>query len=1094
MENRKISKLIRNQLPDFIRSEHGMFVTFLEKYYEWMEQSVNPLGAVEQLRNAIDIDTASNEYIESIYSDLLPYFPHGGMLSDKKMFLKHINDFYSRKGTQESLKLAFRAFYGEEAGVYYPKEDILKVSDGKWLLPLALRIDSDDPNFLNIEKTILTGLTSKATAIVERVIRSVDRQLGIEYLEVYISNIQKYFTTGEIVTATYYNDVNLPISVEGRLVGALSELKINPKYRGLYYSGYDADTLYDGDPVTIVGGLNPTATNPVGAVATVGETTKGAVVDVLVTNGGLGFRLNDSTNTTSRSNTTIDFRGGYAGSSLINAIQEAKAEITILDESVSRNVSITSTTIQDIYTDSIANVANIYGSIVDANTADPASNAVNTMSQYESLTLYPISFVNILGGGGGYREKPEIDVYSFYNSDLGENIIGTEDDPKLFAVARDSSTLTTSYTGLITVYNVEKGDLIRFVDLENRTENIKEVASVTQVGIDGGLLNTITVTEPFPVAITGLKAYKLNKRDIRSVGSLGRLEIVNPGASYNVGDKLVFSGGTGYGANANVTSVSVLGEITGVDIQYHSANAYIRGGEGYSMDSLPTITVLNSNGDVAGDGNASIIVTEILGEGEILDLSTTRIGSISTLRISSYGYDYIKAPKISLRNMDVTATNVSAGRLFVANTVVYQGSSNTVTTFKAWVDRYEQTTGFLRLFDYQGNISNTAPLISDDGLVSANVDSFIVYGDGKARANANFENGLIRLQGIYINNDGHISSDKYIQDADKYHNFSYIVNTEHDFIEYKKSFKEVFHPAGMKPFIIKTTYVEDSLAVNANSSVIKVININETSFNVSNGSNTLISTNVSIDLTATVNVGDTIILTGMGRTLLGTANIANTSNIVSGNMSNYIGDLNDGDLVIFSTDPEDIANTNYIVSNETVILRPNTNDITPVFTSDLIKYCSGQYVPYYFKEFIEYRVGIRSMGDIVNEGYIGLNSALAAVLYQQNIDIPDTQESWINDYIIPYLESDVIYSDYIINRPTAQTSQRLYFVSDTVSVDGVNQFTIGNTAPVTANNLYVKLIYTDVAEVTNVSATQIIISHNMQATSNNISGIIHKTV
>ena len=138
---------------------------------------------------------------------------------------------------------------------------------------------------------------SKATAVVENITRSIDRQLGIEYIEAYISNIEKYFETGEIVTATYYDNNGLPVTVEGRLVGALSEIKINPKYRGLYYQGYDADLGYDGDPVTIVGGLNPISNHTVGAVATVGDTTKGSVVDVLVVDGGLGFRLNDATYT-----------------------------------------------------------------------------------------------------------------------------------------------------------------------------------------------------------------------------------------------------------------------------------------------------------------------------------------------------------------------------------------------------------------------------------------------------------------------------------------------------------------------------------------------------------------------------------------------------------------------------------------------------------------------------------------------------------------------------------------------------------------------------------------------------------------------------
>ena len=124
-----------------------------------------------------------------------------------------------------------------------------------------------------------------------------------------------------------------------------------------------------------------------------------------------------------------------------------------------------------------------------------------------------------------------------------------------------------------------------------------------------------------------------------------------------------------------------------------------------------------------------------------------------------------------------------------------------------------------------------------------------------------------------------------------------------------------------------------------------------------------------------------------------------------------------------------------------------------------------------------------------------LNSALASVLYQQNIDIDNTQESWIENYIINYLDAGGSeFDDYLITRGTTEEVTKVYFVADTVAVDDEDQITIGNSAPVTANNLYIKLIYTDTAEVVNVSATEIIISHNMQGTSNNIPGIIHKNI
>jgi hypothetical protein len=192
------SKLVERQLPEFVRDEYPIFVTFLQKYYEWLETNNQVNYELDALKNSIDLDKADNDYLNLIKRDLMPYFPEN-ILADKRLFLKLITTFYKSNGTPDSVKFLFRALYNENIDIYYPKDDILKASDGKWVLPLALRIDTSDNNIFNIEKTKITGRISKATAIVEKVIESVDRQLGIKYIELYVSNIQRLFETGVLL-------------------------------------------------------------------------------------------------------------------------------------------------------------------------------------------------------------------------------------------------------------------------------------------------------------------------------------------------------------------------------------------------------------------------------------------------------------------------------------------------------------------------------------------------------------------------------------------------------------------------------------------------------------------------------------------------------------------------------------------------------------------------------------------------------------------------------------------------------------------------------------------------------------------------------
>ena len=107
METILTSTIVERQLPDFVRSEHPKFVTFLKKYYEWLEQNEQINYEVDRLKESIDIDTANSYYLNLLKRDLLPYFPED-ILADKNLFLKLVNNFYKANGTPDSLKFIFK--------------------------------------------------------------------------------------------------------------------------------------------------------------------------------------------------------------------------------------------------------------------------------------------------------------------------------------------------------------------------------------------------------------------------------------------------------------------------------------------------------------------------------------------------------------------------------------------------------------------------------------------------------------------------------------------------------------------------------------------------------------------------------------------------------------------------------------------------------------------------------------------------------------------------------------------------------------------------------------------------------------------------
>lgn len=852
-----ISNNFQYQIPEYIREENPKFVTFLQKYYEWLETNGNIYNELNKLSSITDIDSTDATYLDRIKEDLIPYFPQE-ILLDKAKFLKIVSSFYKSKGTQDSIKFLFRLLYNENIDLYYPKEQILKLSDGKWTLPLALRVTPNDVNILNIEQTVITGQTSKSTAIVEKAVESVDRQLGIRYVELYVSNVSKLFETGEIITTHVTGHPDIPVSA--KLIGSLSEIKINPLYRGLYYNGYDTNIGYDGDPVTIVGGLNANSSNPIGATATVGDVLKGSVKDIIIRNGGFGFRYPSLFPDSS----IVDFVGGFENTLLG---QEAKAEIQLLDETYSRNVNVATIAVEYYIGETINEIDNI------AN-----NKTVSELTTYDELQLYPIAYLNLLASGGGYKSKPGVEMYSFYNESNSDLLV----IPTCSAVK--GTYLVSDYSqDLMDTFEV--GEYVRLF-VKNKYESIQKISAVTT--------NTISFEEMFQNDIDNLSVYKLLRNQLNNLGALGKLNIVSGGDGYQVGEYLVFdTAGRGYGANAVITEVHVANN--GIKtIEFQEANGYLKGGEGYETNYLPTVTV-----DTVSGANSSIIVEEILGEGLDLDLSTTRIGAISTLRVSSYGYDYSTAPIISLRNADLRVANVTSGQVFVSNTRIYQGTSNTNSSWYAQIDTYDKDIGLLRIYNYSGSFDLTKKIYSDDNLVDADPVSINYYGDGKARATAKFENGLIRYPGIYLNDDGQPSADMRFQDSNKYHNFSYVINTEKDYVAFKKSLKDIVHPAGTKAFVLRNKNIKDKVSNVSLSLETITINSLANTVNITNGTNYLVSTELSGNLQSVVSIGDKITLLSVSKQLEGNVSIETGSNVVVGTATNFINDVQvDDNLLI----------------------------------------------------------------------------------------------------------------------------------------------------------------------------------------------------
>jgi len=137
-----LSHLIANQLPDFVRTEYPVFITFLEKYYEFLDEENQVNNFLLNYEKNFDINRTLDTFIPKFKNQYAQNFPLGAQIDDRRL-IKFIKQFYEAKGSEKAIELLFRILYNERTEIFYPSEQILRASDGIWIEDVTLKLAVD---------------------------------------------------------------------------------------------------------------------------------------------------------------------------------------------------------------------------------------------------------------------------------------------------------------------------------------------------------------------------------------------------------------------------------------------------------------------------------------------------------------------------------------------------------------------------------------------------------------------------------------------------------------------------------------------------------------------------------------------------------------------------------------------------------------------------------------------------------------------------------------------------------------------------------------------------------------------------------------
>lgn len=701
--NNKTSVLIKSQLPAFVRDEHGLFVEFMEHYYKFLEQdgqlsyvtkNFTKFLDIDEIKLDVDSDSLSgnthyleemNDYhgfLQKLYDNFTGMIPDS-IMSDRAMLLKHAKEFYRTRGSEKSIQFLMRALYNEDVEFYYPKNDILRASDGKWFIEKSLNVKDFAVNnvanstaFTIFRGRTVRGETSNSTCTVEAVDQYYDN--GALVTELKISAVEQDFINGEKLFTFFEEE------------GQVKHLSCN-LFSGIIVS---ATVTSEGSGYVQGAGVPIESNTGSGGIIIISKVARanleGRIKSVVVNLPGAGFRVNDN----------ILFTGGGGG-------KNAAAKISSVNEDESFHPSsynIVGTRIIDLQNMQIAN------------TTDP-----NEGFAYTNLTTLWTNTSNLTVSTGPGANITQLTLSGNMNTsnvyfETGDLIVVANTELAILESNRFGVDLTVSSPGLT-------GGLTAQTLVIKKKPNANSIMSQSLIywtyGNCGPIVAT-AITNPGSGYIEIPTVDVLSNSFVRSFGILGRMEIVDGGLGYQSGDVIEFInqyGDYGEGANAVVSVVDANGSIQ--QVAFYAREGYNAGGAGYSMAALPRANVVTTTGN-----GANIMVTAIIGDGEFLEATSNVIGSVERLRVISGGAGYLTSPTLNLASQ----------------------------------------------------------------------------GDGTAQAFANIVTGIYTYPGRYINDDGHLSGFNFIQDRDYYQPYSYVIKSDVPVEKYRKSLKELVHPAGMIMF------------------------------------------------------------------------------------------------------------------------------------------------------------------------------------------------------------------------------------------------------------------------------------------------------
>ena len=251
-----------------------------------LKYRANPVQNIQQLLDYADVDKTIQGFLSKFRNSFLTSIPDRlDENVDKRKLIKNIKSLYQSKGTKRASEIFFKLLFNEVAEIRHPKDNVLRLSDGKWDTRLILRClevgTSDASNLIGQTITQADNPTNpainEATGIVEDVFKFIIGGTTVTELVLGNTSVVGTFISDQNITGIDNTDSDVTITCT--LTGIISDRTMTTD--GALYNEDDEIAL---------------AAGGTGSSLKIGPVGSGAIQEVIIDDGGTGYAVGDVVN------------------------------------------------------------------------------------------------------------------------------------------------------------------------------------------------------------------------------------------------------------------------------------------------------------------------------------------------------------------------------------------------------------------------------------------------------------------------------------------------------------------------------------------------------------------------------------------------------------------------------------------------------------------------------------------------------------------------------------------------------------------------------------------------------------------------------